>query len=169
MSETLQLLQTKLVLSGPDWWGPHFWRIFHNVAAAAHHQWTEAHRTTLTTFYRNFYHLIPCSVCAQHYQNLLSTMPVPELTSDRTSAGELFHWTVSVHNAVNQRTGKPAWTVEQAIRQINASIPRRAIATSPETLHTPIWHIMLYIIIVVLILLVMVMAIRKLRHGRRRR
>lgn len=66
-------------------------------------------------FYTNIAHILPCAVCAKHYNDILDKHP---LTIDRLSGpDELFEWTVEVHNMVNKDLGKPQFTLQEAIEK----------------------------------------------------
>lgn len=83
------------------------WRTVHFVALG----FDEDHRDAYVAFYRSLVHAIPCSACSTHYAEMLKLDPVEQHVQD---ADALFAWTVEIHNAVNERLGKPTWTVDQA-------------------------------------------------------
>lgn len=74
--------------------------------------WRKLHTTALAgnltpEWLNTFAPRLPCGDCQQHWTSLLKEIP-PVF-----GAGS-FEWSVTVHNAVNRRLGKPEWTVEDA-------------------------------------------------------
>ena len=82
--------------------------------------WRELHKRALANkgqneshFLKDFSNKIPrytsgCK-CKEHWTNWTKNNP-----PIYGSKGEFFAWTVAAHNSVNQRLGKPSYTVEQA-------------------------------------------------------
>jgi hypothetical protein len=76
----------------------------HIIAIGYPKQPTYAHKRAAKEFFESLSHLIPCPICREHYSHYLQLMPItPHL--DRRD--DLFKWTVNLHNAVNERLGKP--------------------------------------------------------------
>jgi len=63
--------------------------------------------TITPEFVQEFANVIPCPACAMHFRDLLEAYPFENAT-------DTFEWSVLVHNQVNDRLGKPIFTVEQA-------------------------------------------------------
>jgi Erv1 / Alr family len=81
----------------PDVWGPNLWGTLHLLCLTG---------SITPEFVQEFAKVIPCPMCASHFQALLITDPFPDT--------EQFEWSVRLHNVVNERLGKPSFTVEQA-------------------------------------------------------
>lgn len=81
----------------PEIWGPNLWGTLHLMCLTG---------SITPEFVQEFAKVIPCPVCAGHFQALLITAPLPDT--------EQFEWSVRLHNIVNERLGKPQFTVEQA-------------------------------------------------------
>lgn len=114
----------------PDIWGPHMWFSMHYIALAYPQNPTVKHMTQYHAFYTNIAHVLPCAVCAKHYNNILDTHP---LTIDRLSGpNELFEWTVHVHNMVNKDLGKPQLTLQEAIEKYTDAPPSCESAPVPQ-------------------------------------
>jgi len=74
--------------------------------------WGTLHNLCLTEtitpeFVQEFANVIPCPACAMHFRDLLEAFPFDQ-------ALDKFEWSVLLHNQVNERLGKPIFTVEQA-------------------------------------------------------
>lgn len=88
--ETLEVLDTGI-------WGPSLWRILH----AAGEQ--PAKVSALATTIRALDGALPCPDCRGHYHTWLTSHPLTPTTDLRL-------WLLDLHNDVNARTGKGAWT-----------------------------------------------------------
>lgn len=96
----------------PDIWGPHLWLSMHYIALAYPSNPSSAQMNEYHMFYSNIARILPCAVCAKHYDDILETHP---LTLDRLSGPDaLFEWTVDVHNMVNKDLGKRQFTLQEA-------------------------------------------------------
>ena len=78
--------------------------------------WGELHRWALTTdrkvvsrWLTRFAARIGCGECRRHWEALVTQMP-----ADLSSNAALFAWSVTMHNAINMRLGKPEMTVDAA-------------------------------------------------------
>lgn len=88
-------------------WGPPVWQTIHFVALA----YRGENRDAYVAFYEALRGALPCSACAQHYSKELDEDPVQD---NLGSNGELFNWTVRIHNSVNERLGKRKWDTDEA-------------------------------------------------------
>jgi hypothetical protein len=88
----------------PEKWGPLFWGALHVAALGC------SNRENLVHFVECYKAIIPCMTCRQHFEEVLSSNPVPAVSNPV----ELFAWTVEVHNLVNKRLGKPVISPEDA-------------------------------------------------------
>jgi FAD-linked sulfhydryl oxidase len=95
----------------PDVWGPAAWQTIHLFCLAAPETLSATEQLYYISFFQALSHVLPCSSCAEHFQEHLKTYPIESSVATRDS---LFEWSVHVHNAANQMLGKPILTVEAA-------------------------------------------------------
>lgn len=95
----------------PTLFGPYMWATLHFVAMGAPATFDEKQKVLYKAFYSQLPSIIPCQSCGQHLVETMNNIPIePALTG----ALALFEWTVNIHNAVNERLGKPKLSVEEA-------------------------------------------------------
>ena len=85
----------------PEIWGPNLWGTLHLLCLAG---------TATSEFILAFAEVIPCPRCADHFKELINEVPFPSGAEPL----ELFKWSVSIHNMVNERIGKPIVSVTEA-------------------------------------------------------
>lgn len=88
--------------------GPSQWTSLHNIARTL----TPDKMDAFKEYTRNMAILLPCGVCSSHFRKLVTD------TLHATTPQEALKWTIDVHNAVNQRLGKPVLSYAQAIAAI---------------------------------------------------
>lgn len=104
-------LNLKFRLSGPNWWGPIFWKALHSTAASAPEIISSEKEKEYRQYLDTFHIGLPCqSSCPKHYKAYLQSNP-PQLCCKF----HFFRWTVDFHNSVNERTGKQTITLDKAI------------------------------------------------------
>lgn len=88
-------------------WGPHLWIFLHSVAANYPDEPTVYDITNTQNFIFSLVHIIPCSICKEHFNNLLikgakvesiKPLTINTLKNRKT----LFKWTYDIHNYVNK-------------------------------------------------------------------
>lgn len=125
----------------PNKWGPYFWGVLHLGCLAE----------SITPEFINMYpSVIPCGMCGQHFAELIKEMPFP----DSSDPLVLFKWSVDVHNIVNQRTGKPILTVEEALK-IWTTEPETPAPVPPEPSNKIDFTIGVLLLLLILILIFM--------------
>jgi hypothetical protein len=68
-------------------------------------------QTQFRTFFNALPTVIPCSSCSDHLRKNLKDVPIDQhLASNK----DLFRWSVSLHNTVNQQLGKPTMAFADA-------------------------------------------------------
>ena len=88
----------------PKKWGPKAWFFIHSVALSYPLNPTEEDKEHFKTFFSILQYVLPCSICANNFQEHLDVLP---LTDDvLLSRKNLFLWTVKIHNKVNKLKGK---------------------------------------------------------------
>jgi hypothetical protein len=63
-------------------------------------------------FFESLKDVLPCLACADNYAEHLQELPIDRYLD---SAGNLFAWTVHVHNIVNESQGKRKVSVQEAL------------------------------------------------------
>ena len=91
------------------YWGPSAWRLIHWVALH------EPQRLSSRWFQR-LAKLLPCAECCAHLTANLTALPFP------TATGNLFAWTVKLHNRVNTQIGKATVSAAFARRQYEGGL-----------------------------------------------
>ena len=85
----------------PKSFGPYFWGAFHIACLAA------VDKEALKTFIETYQMVLPCFWCRLHFSQVLAENPIPDT--------DQFRWSVTVHNIVNEKLGKPVMTYEEAL------------------------------------------------------
>jgi len=99
----------------PKLWGPHLWSYMHYSAANYPEYPSEKEIQDMVVWLKVLPVTIPCVSCKQHYGAYI------ENNKDRlyqicSSKNDLFNFFVDIHNKVNERSGKPTMTYEDAKR-----------------------------------------------------
>jgi len=102
---------------GPDVWGPHGWKFLHFVALAYPNEPTEDDKKHYKQFFELLQFMLPCSLCANNYKDhIYNDLPI---TDEVLKNKDTFvKWTVDIHNMVNEQTGKPKLSLEEALKLI---------------------------------------------------
>ena len=87
----------------PEVWGPIVWATMHLVSLGYAEDPSYSEKRAAKDFYNSLPHLLPCSVCREHFREVLKGLPVETWLDNRTS---LIEWVWMVHNKVNERLGK---------------------------------------------------------------
>ena len=88
-------------------WAPAMWRTIHAVALAYRPSSSGSKRAAYRAFYLGLGDVLPCDACAQGYKRLLA--PGGQLLAELEAAlddGLLLEWTVRLHDAVTEHSGK---------------------------------------------------------------
>ena len=90
-------------------WGPQMWETMHTFSYTYPQNPTDSHKNGAKQFYESIEHVIPCSICKNHYNKYIQTNPVNVDTRDG-----LIMWVIGAHNSVNTINNKNTWTREMA-------------------------------------------------------
>lgn len=94
-----------------DQWGPAAWRTLHCFAHTAPRVLDDAAQHEMRLFLRLFAARLPCPACRRHFAAYLDAhLDAAGAVATRESVVHLVH---EAHNAVNARTGKRLWTLEE--------------------------------------------------------
>jgi len=91
----------------PAVWGPHMWATIHTLALKAD---ADNEIEAYNEFLNSLLFLLPCDACRQDYTKFVGSNGNPVV-------GTAFHWSLRLHNYVNEKLGRPAYTLEQARAQ----------------------------------------------------
>ena len=88
-------------------WGPSLWKVLHIAAQTKGRQaqWKLILNTLLTG--------LPCPDCTAHYTTWYRAHPIGINLVPTRSRRPISIWLLDLHNNVNQRIGRPVWTVSQ--------------------------------------------------------
>lgn len=110
-------------------WGPPMWLTLTVIALGYPANPTYTDKRAAKEFIESLVHLIPCSICRDHYRQHLQANPIsPSLDSRK----DFFQWVVKLHNIVNKTLGKPEMTEVEVLYYIS-ELGRRG--------RTPFWSI----------------------------
>lgn len=100
---------------GKKTWGPACWRWLHNVAWTSTLD-TDPERKEAHTFVLHFAAHLPCSLCREHFYDMLrKDGTIAGATADAFKNETAFRYaTVQWHNRVNERLRKPLMSYEDA-------------------------------------------------------
>ena len=98
----------------PKIWGPHVWATMHAFALYVDRTQDLDRLIAFRAFLNDLVALLPCTTCRQDYSAYLAKHEMPGLS-------RAFEWTVDLHNYVNRKTGRPAYSLEAAKAQWTTS------------------------------------------------
>lgn len=105
-----------MTIIGPDTWGPHGWKFIHYVTLGYPENPTDADKKHYESFFILLKHILPCSICANHYKENYEQMPLNNtILSNREL---LIRWGIDLHNVVNKMKDKPIVPYEKVRRMI---------------------------------------------------
>ena len=84
----------------PKIWGPPAWQFLYAVAKGYPKDPSSEEKVYYYTFYQNLGHVLPCSMCRDHYQQLWLEDPMTE--EDLVDRDSLERWTTRLHQRVNR-------------------------------------------------------------------
>ena len=86
------------------------WIIFHKITLNPDPLYKNKYRI----FFNSFKFIIPCSICRNHYREMLENNFLIDDNIDN-----LFNWTIDLHNNVNKRLNKRIWNYNEARKYYN--------------------------------------------------
>jgi hypothetical protein len=93
-------------------WGKHAWKFMHYVTMGYPENPTEEHKNNYKNFFISLKYVLPCSICAKHYEENLEKLPLTEeVLSNRNN---LIKWGIDLHNMVNKMLNKNVLSYEYA-------------------------------------------------------
>lgn len=117
-------------------WGPSVWACVHLMCMGAPATINATQAAHYKAFFDALGHILPCEACQEHYRELLDELRGPLETA--LGKGDLFEWSVRLHNEVNAALGKPQMSLERA----------RAIWSTPPTIGSNPWSATAVVVVV---------------------
>lgn len=101
-------------------WGPFLWGLIHTITVIDFDEPTAQRRAVEQAIHtlKGLPGAIPCHRCAEHFSKQVQTIDA----TDWLEPMSLFYWTVDVHNAINQKLGKPMMSREDALSKWSKQI-----------------------------------------------
>jgi hypothetical protein len=117
--------------AGPDIWGPYGWKFIHFVTLGYPNSPTEEQKNNYKIFLTSIKHVLPCSICSNHYAENLEKTPLnDEVLSTRKN---LIAWGIEMHNHVNRSNNKKVYTYEEGFEAIFESLKGCENTTSTKS------------------------------------
>ena len=98
-------------------WGPCTWESMHHFAIAYSCRPTPTQQEWAIRWLLATAHMLPCVECKNHFLDLLEQFP-----PDVTDSCSFQTWMFEAHNMVNQRLGKPVFSLAQYHRKYGRAI-----------------------------------------------
>jgi hypothetical protein len=99
---------------GKESWGPYAWHLLHRVAIHDRSPINDNDKYYYYIFYSTFLYCLPCSICKEHYDNIL--VYFNKLDKDRLDREYLIEWINITHNEVNDILSKPQFDIDNSIK-----------------------------------------------------
>jgi FAD-linked sulfhydryl oxidase len=93
-------------------WGPYFWGTLHIACLVAPPVLSDEHKAAYRDFVHSYTMILPCPACRHHFHEILEQFPIE---NHLATGKELFAWSVTVHNIVNMKLGKPVVSFREAL------------------------------------------------------
>lgn len=105
--------RTGLKIYDTSVWGAKLWQVLHTVAAAADNAPVLTAWGAVPAALRVS---LPCPECDGHFNAWCDSRPAPTDTAEAVRA-----WLLDLHNQVNARNGRPAWSADDLAAHYNAT------------------------------------------------
>lgn len=86
-------------------WHQLTWNIFHKISL----YYDDTYKNYYLTFFESFKKIIPCEMCRKHYINNINNNFYKSINE-----GNIFEWTIDLHNNINASNNKRLWTYNEA-------------------------------------------------------
>ena len=118
----------------PSSWGPYAWKTLHSIAA---HSDAQNEISSFKLYAHSLADSLPCNTCRQHMKEYLKSHPIPDKNC--------FEWTVTFHNNVNKRLGKPELNIEEAKLNYNKNICTSACNEENDTQGALVLYLIIFL------------------------
>ena len=129
----------------PEIWGPNAWLFLHTVTFNYPKNPTVIDRNNYYDFFNSLQNVLPCQKCQEHYKLNLQKFPI-QLQSRR----HLVQWLINMHNAVNIKNGKEAWTYDEVYDKYSVLYGDSNTGFSLPNMEKYIIFIILIVVIIVI-------------------
>jgi hypothetical protein len=145
-------------MPGPDIWGPPLWKSIHYIALAYPNYPSKNDKNRYEAFFTNLVNVIPCGICADHYQQNLLKHPLKEGLENKMS---LINWTIDMHNEVNKSNKSKIYSYEEGLNEIlrnnvrdcgNTNVVEKFTTTNTPIYDNPYIYVILLLLIVIIYL-----------------
>lgn len=103
-------------MSGPDVWGPHGWKFIHFITLGYPNNPTKNDKKNYKNFFTNFKNIIPCSICANNYNEHLEKYPLND--SVLSNKKKFITWGINMHNLVSEMYNKKTYGYKDGLQEI---------------------------------------------------
>jgi hypothetical protein len=103
-------------MSGPDVWGPHGWKFIHFITLGYPNNPSSKDKKNYKNFFKNMKNMIPCSICANHYEEHLKIYPLDD--SVLSNKKNFINWGIQMHNSVNKMHSKKIYGYKDGLKEI---------------------------------------------------
>lgn len=125
----------------PNFFGPPSWHILHTLAA---HLLLLQSKGVNIQPYCNAYKklvesmkkLVPCENCRKNYIINIRVVPIQTYGNQPIN---LFKWSCDLHNVVNQETGKPVYSFQEALAKYNIAPINQKYWCDPRNFEQDLW------------------------------
>ena len=134
----------------PKIWGPKLWFSLHTITFNYPNNPTYLDKRFYHDFFTNLKHVIPCSVCKNHYSQHLENYPIsPNLDNKEL----LIRWLVNLHNVVNKSLGKRTYSHQEVMEIYKNHYSNKYVDPIVETTNKSsyikyYWKIILFILLI---------------------
>lgn len=94
-------------------WGPPLWRLIHSVSYCA----KAPHADELALFFLSFKNVLPCIYCRKSFEEFEKQLSKNKLLSQIIQDNELFQWSYSLHDMVNEKLDKQEFEKQIVTKQ----------------------------------------------------
>jgi len=118
------------MLLGPNIWGPRLWQALHMISIGYPNKPDDEQKKNYKHFFKNFYQVIPCTICSNNYKKHLEELPITDNVMENRQ--NLSKWVIDIHNIVNKELGKTTIEHDDALVLIynNFNKPQEHISKS---------------------------------------
>ena len=127
----------------PNIWGPNLWVFLHTMSFNYPQNPSEKDINTHIDFFNSLVHILPCSVCKDHYSTFIEQNPVKDYLNNRES---IIRWVLKCHNNVNKLNNKNEWNYDMLIRHYSKLYNTKSRIILISSNNFPIYVILIFII-----------------------
>lgn len=111
----------------PQQWGNALWTFIHCMGSSYDPKLVP--RDSVIDFVNSLQHLLPCSICREHWPEVLKELPVVEHLHSREA---FFNWTIRVHDMVSNHSVKSRKKPTEVQLRRMYKMPIKKVAPQPK-------------------------------------